>query len=188
MRQGDTVITEIIRSEVEKYFHFKIKVHGRERIMVWARSIYFKLVKHYTKMSLREIGESLHIINHKDHATVLYAIRELKEYRRFIECNKAFIEIERGVKDFFPNQDLINLNILNDIKSINDLKRYEHFAKRYLIIQRKNQRLMELLKAKGADEIDLMIRTLNIEQQNELKQYRVIPFLRMRGKFNTQEI
>lgn len=48
-----------------------IEVNTRERNIVEARAMYFTILKHNTNLTLKAIGESVG----RDHATVLYAVR-----------------------------------------------------------------------------------------------------------------
>ena len=65
----------IIQKTVEDYFGFQINKKSRQRHLVDARRIYFRLAREFTNYGLVRIGKSMD----KDHATALFMIRTCKD-------------------------------------------------------------------------------------------------------------
>lgn len=68
-----TLQTQEIRSYVEGCLNVDLSFRTRKRDAVYARAVYFKLCKEYTKLSLADIGASVNV----DHATVLHGIKNV---------------------------------------------------------------------------------------------------------------
>ena len=91
-------IDDIIQTVCKHYGLDTSAIHtkSRKREVVQARQIAMYLAKNYTDLSASKIG---HLIGNKDHATVLYACKNVKELR---EVDKAFLaeidEIQRELK------------------------------------------------------------------------------------------
>jgi len=66
----------IIKEIVENYYQLDITRLTRKREYVEARAIYYNLVRDNTRMSLSTIGKTMG----KDHSTVLYFIRKLRDW------------------------------------------------------------------------------------------------------------
>lgn len=62
-----------IEDYIESSLNIKLKWKTRQRKYVYARALYFKLAKEYTKHSLHAIGNSMNV----NHATVLHAINNV---------------------------------------------------------------------------------------------------------------
>jgi len=62
-----------IKKYIESSLKIKLKYKTRQRKYVYARALYFKLAKEYTKYNLTEIGGSMNV----NHATVLHAIKNV---------------------------------------------------------------------------------------------------------------
>lgn len=62
-----------IKDYIENSLSIKLKWKTRQRKYVYARALYFKLAKEYTKHSLHSIGKSMNV----NHATVLHAINNV---------------------------------------------------------------------------------------------------------------
>ncbi|QDP50512.1 MAG: putative bacterial DnaA helix-turn-helix protein [Prokaryotic dsDNA virus sp.] len=65
--------TKKIHKLVTQYTKTEIASNTRKRQNVYARAIYFKLCKELTKLTLKEIGQTLN----KTHATVLHSINNI---------------------------------------------------------------------------------------------------------------
>jgi len=62
-----------IKKYIESSLKIKLKYKTRQRKYVYARALYFKLAKEYTKYNLTEIGGSMNV----NHATVVHAIKNV---------------------------------------------------------------------------------------------------------------
>lgn len=62
-----------IENYIESSLNIKLKRKTRKRKYAYARALYFKLAKEYTKYNLTEIGGSMNV----NHATVLHAINNI---------------------------------------------------------------------------------------------------------------
>lgn len=75
---------EELKKMVNEYFDLDISTISRKSNYVFARACYYKACRDYLKLSLKKIGDSVN----KDHATVLYNIRELPhiiKYDKFLK-------------------------------------------------------------------------------------------------------
>lgn len=79
------IIKTIVSDSTGIDLNDKTKNSRRIQENVFARMIYFNLCREYTRLSLSDIGKS--ISPKKDHATVLYALRQFKDTFDF---NKTF--------------------------------------------------------------------------------------------------
>jgi len=71
-----TILIEI-KELVDSEFGLDISVKNRKATVVYARCIYYRLCREYTKASLYEIGEILN----KNHATVLHGLKLFKTFQ-----------------------------------------------------------------------------------------------------------
>jgi len=67
---------ETIKQLVENYFDLKIDTKTRKREYVEARSMYFKLTRENTRLSLTSIGKEVN----RHYASVLHGIRQLEAW------------------------------------------------------------------------------------------------------------
>jgi len=67
---------ETIKKLVENYFDLKIDATTRKREYVEARSMYFKLTRDNTRLSLTSIGKEVN----RHYASVLHGIRQLESW------------------------------------------------------------------------------------------------------------
>ena len=71
-----TFVSDKIKNIVNDYYGIEIGEKVRRYNYVEARMIYYKLVRDNTHYSLSKIGESVN----RDHATVLYGLRQFKDW------------------------------------------------------------------------------------------------------------
>lgn len=116
--------TTEIRNLVETELDVDISNKRRERNLVYARAIYFKICRDRTYLSLQEIGDTLDL----NHATVLHA-----------------------VKNIFPSFKLYNPEYLSLYKKIISTdeyvpmeSRYEVLKQDYSLLQTKYEKLKEI--------------------------------------------
>mgnify|MGYP003628011172 CR=1 FL=1 len=86
------MITDLLKNVVEEYYELDLTLNTRQRTHVEARAIYFRLLRDKTKMSLEAIGKTVN----RDHATVLYANRKLKDWIQYDSKIKKEYEIIRN--------------------------------------------------------------------------------------------
>jgi len=128
-----------IKKYIESSLKIKLKYKTRQRKYVYARALYFKLAKEYTKHSLHSIGKSMNV----NHATVLHAI------------NNVFPTILQ--------YDKILRNIYEDYKFENKYKN-TNIKDNYLRLMKENVGLRTELKENSLDNatgkrfIDLVTR------------------------------
>ena len=73
MDLSNTLQTKGIRTHIENCLNIDLSLRTRKRNYVYARAVYFKLCKEYTRLSLNDIGLSINM----DHASVLHAINNV---------------------------------------------------------------------------------------------------------------
>lgn len=95
-------IEEILRL-VELDLHTNLNTKSRKRELVYARSIYFKLARHFTLRSYDSIGKLVS----RDHASVLHGIKVfdnvIAEYE--MEYLKVFTDLKRTIGKVVGNKD-----------------------------------------------------------------------------------
>jgi hypothetical protein len=75
-------------NKVNKHFECDIRKQTRKRSVVMSRGAYFWLARHTTKNSLNKIGSSVG----RDHASVLYCLRNFNDWINFDPFFKADFE------------------------------------------------------------------------------------------------
>jgi len=73
--------SELIKSMIEQKCLVHLNKNTRKRNVVYARAIYFKLLKEFTKMTLESIGETVN----RDHSSVLYGINKFEQLQFYKE-------------------------------------------------------------------------------------------------------
>lgn len=104
-----------------------------------ARRMYFSLAREFTTLSLAEIGKSLK--PYKDHATVLYNIRQAADSKRF---NKEF---RQRLEDLRSRVEYIKSQIKDsEIDFITALNRLEQMETKNDELMQKNHELLNQIK------------------------------------------
>jgi hypothetical protein len=121
---------EYLIKRVNKHFDCDIKQDTREREIVMARGAFFWLAKHTSKKSLKKIGASVG----RDHASVVYSLKNFSDWLRFDEFFKADFESlkiavlsEFKAQKMTPESLLYKYNLLvieNDILK-NEIKKFK---------------------------------------------------------------
>jgi hypothetical protein len=121
---------EYLIKRVNKHFDCDIKQDTREREIVMARGAFFWLAKHTSKKSLKKIGASVG----RDHASVVYSLKNFSDWCRFDEFFKADFESlkiavlsEFKAQKMSPESLLYKYNLLvieNDILK-NEIKKFK---------------------------------------------------------------
>jgi hypothetical protein len=121
---------EYLIKRVNKHFDCDIKQDTREREIVMARGAFFWLAKHISKKSLKKIGASVG----RDHASVVYSLKNFSDWLRFDEFFKADFESlkiavlsEFKAQKMTPESLLYKYNLLiieNDILK-NEIKKFK---------------------------------------------------------------
>ena len=121
---------EYLIKRVNKHFDCDIKQDTREREIVMARGAFFWLAKHTSKKSLKKIGASVG----RDHASVVYSLKNFNDWLRFDEFFKADFESlkiavlsEFKAQKMTPESLLYKYNFLvieNDILK-NEIKKFK---------------------------------------------------------------
>ena len=89
-------IKEIVEIETDS----DLKVNSRQREIVYARSIYYKLCKTHTRATLSSIGKSVK----KDHATVLHGLRLFDDVITKYEDAQDYKRIHGKLDRMFRNK------------------------------------------------------------------------------------
>jgi len=174
---------KIIQDEVEKYYEFEIDFKTRKMEHVYARCLCYYMARNFTNCSLSVIGK---YYGKRHHCTVLHGFNQCEIYCQDVKFRRAKAKLLLIISEYFENVDWFELQ---EAKKYDELSKTLAFYKGlYKKEKKKNERLTLIMKSKGLTDIDRLISHLEPKELKELKQYRVIPFLRMRGKFNTQEL
>jgi hypothetical protein len=89
-------IKEIVEIETDS----DLKLKSRQREIVYARSIYYKLCKTHTRATLSSIGKSVK----KDHATVLHGLRLFDDVITKYEDAQDYKRIHSKLDRMFRNK------------------------------------------------------------------------------------
>ena len=128
-----------IENYIESFLKIKLKYKTRKRKYAYARALYFKLAKEYTKYNLTEIGNSMKV----NHATVLHAINNIFP---------VILRYDETLRDIYENYKFENKYKNTDIKG------------NYLRLMKENVGLRTELKENSLDNatgkrfIDLVTR------------------------------
>tara|TARA_R110001592_G_scaffold61829_3_gene188982 strand:- start:14147 stop:14686 length:540 start_codon:yes stop_codon:yes gene_type:complete len=138
-----------IQTEVESALNLDLTKKNRERHLVYARAVYFKLSRELCPMqSLSNIGSSLG----KDHSTVLHSIKKIfptiKNYEQ--EFYAAYNSVKRGLLVRYGNGDFDSIEMSNKTTAflgvqkqyeneLSDLqKKYKDINEKYELLNLKN--------------------------------------------------
>ena len=95
--------------KVNKHFDCDIRKDTREREVVMARGAFFWLAKHTSKKSVKKIGASVG----RDHASVIYCLKNFNDWLRFDEFFKAdFESLKIAVLSEFKTEKLTPQSML----------------------------------------------------------------------------
>lgn len=141
MDLNSTLQTKQIRNYMETCLGIDLSFRSRKRSNVYARAVYFKLCKEYTRLSLTDIGASVNV----DHATVIHGINNVfpivmqydghlqdlyEDYRysnnhdaesifeNYSRLLKENIELRNKIKDVKDSESLLDrrfIDLYNDI-------------------------------------------------------------------------
>lgn len=116
---------EYLVKKVNKHFECDIKTNTRERDIVMARGAFFWLAKHVSKKSVKKIGEAVG----RDHASVVYGLRNFNDWLRFDEFFKSeFQSLKIQILSEFKSEKLTPESMLykyNNLVIENDILRNE---------------------------------------------------------------
>jgi hypothetical protein len=88
---------EELKKIINQHFNINIDKVSRKSIYVFARGCYYKGCRDYLKLPLKAIGDSVN----KDHATVLYSLRELPNIIKYDKILKKDYDIVMTKMKFF---------------------------------------------------------------------------------------
>ena len=95
--------------KVNKHFDCDIRKDTREREVVMARGAFFWLAKHTSKKSVKKIGAAVN----RDHASVVYSLKNFSDWLRFDEFFKAdFESLKIAVLSEFKTEKLTPQSML----------------------------------------------------------------------------
>ena len=116
---------EYLVKKVNKHFECDITTNTRERDIVMARGAYFWLAKHVSKKSVKKIGAAVG----RDHASVVYGLRNFNDWSRFDEFFKSeFESLKIQILSDFKAEKLTPESMLykyNNLVIENDILRNE---------------------------------------------------------------
>ena len=137
------MITDLLINVVEEYYELDLTLNTRQRTHVEARAIYFRLLRDKTKMSLEAIGKTVN----RDHATVLYANRKLKDWIQYDSKIKKEYEIIRNKFE--------HALLLSDTSTEEDLSTIEGFyEKKYKELETKMIEALAKVEGKEFEDIN----------------------------------
>lgn len=103
-----------------------------------ARRMYFSLAREFTTLSLADIGKSLK--PYKDHATVLYNIRQAEDSKRFNKKFRQRLEGLRSRVEYIKSQ--IKDSEIDFITALNRLEQME--SKNFELIERNTELINQI--------------------------------------------
>ena len=125
MNSNKTLQTEEIKVYIENCLGINLSNRTRKRNYVYARALYFKLCKEYTRLSLADIGSSVNM----DHATVLHAINNV--FPMVIQHDRHLSDLyedyrfshKHDIESIFENYSRLlreNIELRNEIKDVKE--------------------------------------------------------------------
>ena len=115
---------DVFRDIIERFYNIKLDNKSRERKYVYARAMYYYVCNKYTNYNVSQIARSLY----KNHATVLYALKELPNMLKFDKKLK---------QDFFFIRELCNFHNKPDMDLEELLHKYNALVIEYDILKEK---------------------------------------------------
>ena len=125
MKSNKTLQTQAIRTYIESCLNIDISKRTRKRNYVYARAVYFKLCREYTKLSLDDIGQTVDM----DHASVVHAISKVFD---------AVVFHDKFLEDIYNDYKLSNKNTNETI-----FDNYERLLKENLDLRREVESIKE---------------------------------------------
>ncbi len=125
MKSNKTLQTKGIRTYIESCLNIDISKRTRKRNYVYARAVYFKLCREYTKLSLDDIGQTMGM----DHASVVHSINKVFDsvvlYDKFLEdlYNDYKFSNKNTNETIFDNYERLlkeNVSLRKEVKSIKE--------------------------------------------------------------------
>ena len=125
MNSNKILQTEEIKAYIENCLGINLSNRTRKRNYVYARALYFKLCKEYTKLSLADIGSSVDM----DHASVLHAINNVfpcvVQYDAHLKdlYDDYRFSHKHDVESIFENYSRLlreNIDLRNEIKGVKE--------------------------------------------------------------------
>ncbi|WP_167596600.1 helix-turn-helix domain-containing protein [Leeuwenhoekiella sp. ZYFB001] len=153
-----------ILETVENETGLKIRTHKRNRNLVYARYIYYRLAKEITDTSLDEIGK---VVN-RDHSTV---INGLNKFEETILVDQDWYLVYLRIKQKFQGlteEEREKIEVKDQVALLNQNLRAAH------------QKIIELQKLTSDSEILRWISLLSEEDMEDFKANRLKPYLMIR--------
>lgn len=145
------MITDLLKNVVEEYYELDLTLNTRQRTHVEARAIYFRLLRDKTKMSLEAIGKTVN----RDHATVLYANRKLKDWIQYDSKIKKEYEIIRNKFEHALSNRVDHALSLSDTSAEEDSSTIEGFyEKKYKELETKMIEALAKVEGKEFEDIN----------------------------------
>jgi len=94
-------ILQEIKHLVEKELELNLAYKTRKREYVFARAVYYRLCKEFTKCSLTAIGKEVN----KDHATVIHGLKVFKSFQSFPNMYQSEL---RAYKNIYPALKIVS--------------------------------------------------------------------------------
>jgi len=133
---------ETIERLVTSSTKIDINTKRRQREIVEARALYYKLCKEYTFSTLSQIGKSVG----KDHATVLWGLQNFDNWSsQNVGLKSNYIRLKTKIQTLLDEQDLAN-------------ESNEVFMDKYLRVKEENLNLVDMNK-------DLSDRLISAEER-----------------------
>lgn len=111
--------SKLVKEIVEDYYKLKIDSKTRQRKYVEARAVYYKLLRESSRMSLQAIGNTMN----RDHATVLYSLRQIKDWLEYDnEMNRDYNTINNRLQDAMK----LNPELFKDVLTMESFYEIEY--------------------------------------------------------------
>jgi len=94
-------ILQEIKHLVEKELELNLAYKTRKREYVFARAVYYRLCKEFTKCSLTAIGKEVN----KDHATVIHGLKVFKSFQSFPNMYQSEL---RAYNNIYPALKIVS--------------------------------------------------------------------------------
>lgn len=143
---------EKIRKEVEQATMQDLSVKRRQRELVYARAIYFKLCKEKSTLTLQQIADTLGV----NHATVLHAIKNV--FPEMMNHEPLYKEIYESIRD---QEDLAylkeNYNALRkQYDKLLKIKTFDEHTELVDIIREVPEKHIEVAKVRVKAMVDMI--------------------------------
>ena len=165
MNELDTIYNTCVRN-----FGYEPDKISRRKPHLIFRAMFYLFAQKYTTYSQNTIGGYFG----KDHATVVHANKNMHSYEKMLNFRSLKIRIGAELKTYFKDQEYRDFTT--------DELKINHLERQIKIKEKRIFAMARIIESRVPSQLSELIKDVSSEDLEELKQYRIIPFLKMKGR------